>query len=570
MKKIYLLLSVLLALALFGCGGDSSQQSGASSKGGDADSKGAEKASASAEGSKLPAAPKGVFRINLRAEPPTIDPNLATDVSGATILIHLFEPLLRLDEHGKSVGAAAEKWEHDAEFKTWTFHLRRDGKWSNGDPVTANDWVFSIQRILDKKTTAKYAMLIFNTLEGGKAYYDSDDAAKKLDSVRAIDDYTLEIKLANPTPYLPGMLSHQVWFPIHRGTVEKYGAKWIDKPETFVCNGPYKLTEIRPKDRLILTKNPNFWDAKNVKFSELQMLFISGPAPEIAAYMSGDLDMTSIISNREAPTLKSRPDFVNYPMLGAYFLSFNVTRPPFDDIALRRAMSLTINRKMIVENLVKRGENPAAGLIPRGLTLDDGRDYRDAAPKFIDSAKYAENVKEAKDILAKAGYGKDKQFPRIEYLFNSEDSLHKDIAEALQNIWKGGLGITVDLQNVEWKVALARGASHDFQMLRSSWIGDYLDPMTFLEIFETGHGNNYTGYSNKEYDGLLAKIRSETDPAKRLEYIVAAERKLVVEDCVIAPVFEYTSPVLLRSEIKGVVSTPLGIADVSRAYRQGE
>ncbi len=553
MRRAFYLLTINVMILLFamGCGSESNTKS----------------TSDAPDGKQLPAAPKGVIRINISSDPATYDPSLCADVPSHQVLSHLFEPLVRMDAQGRPIAGAAESWEHDDTYKIWTFHLRPNGKWSNGDAVTADDFVFGIERVLTPATQATMAMMVYSFLEGGLEYYESQGTAgADLLGILAIDDYTVEYTLNDPAPYFDSLVAHTAWYPLHRASVEKAGSNWSLKPETYVGNGPFILSEIRPKDRAILKKSETYWGSEEVKFNQVEMLFIEDNATQMAAYQSGDLDITNDIPSQEAAELMQSPEFHKSPMLGTYYIGFNTQKPPFDNRDLRRAMSLTIDRTLIVNKVARRGELPAAGLIPHGIPMPDGRDYREHAPAFVPADA---DLEKAKELLAKAGYSDENSVPRAEYLFNTRD-LHKSIAQVLQAMWKENLGVRIELNNVEWGEFLKRMDNHDFTISRSSWIGDYLDPMTFLEIFETGHGKNAVGYSNERYDELLGMIRAETNPDKRLEYIIEAEQLLIEKDCVIAPIFEYNTPILIRSNIKGAYRTPLAGLDVSRAWREGE
>ncbi|MDK2971916.1 MAG: oligopeptide transport system substrate-binding protein [Candidatus Sumerlaeota bacterium] len=562
MKNVSLLMVALAALLMAACSGGDQQPASPEQQ-------------ATADGPKksartYPPAPPGVVRVNLGVDPPDLDPNLCTDIPGSWVLNHLFEPLVRLDAKAQPVPAQAESWEHNEDFTEWTFHLRKDNKWQNGDPVTAGDFVYSLRRILTPATTAQYAMMVYNFVEGGQEFYDSQGTDDSKLGISAPDDYTLKIKLSGSTPYFLSILNHSAWFPLHRPTIEKYGREWI-RPENYVGNGPYRFKEYRPKDKIILEKADTFWDKDTVNFQTIEFRIIIDGATEMAAFISGDLDMTGQMPTREALRWRQEPEFVLGPALAVYYVAFNTAKPPFDDPALRRALALTINRDLIVEKITRRGEKPGTGFIPWGLTMPDGRDYREIAPAYY-SDPFTERVAQAKQVLKDAGYSVDgspgKPVPRPQYLYNTDDT-HKDIAENMQAVWQSVLGAEVRLQNVEWTVLLSRARAKDFEAMRSSWFGDYLDPLTFLEIFETGHGKNNVGYSNPVYDDLLAKIRTESDPQKRVEYIVEAERLLVEEDCILAPVYFYVTPVLQRLDIQDVVRIPLGGLDLTRAYRAG-
>ncbi|MCB2155279.1 peptide ABC transporter substrate-binding protein [bacterium] len=517
----------------------------------------------------FPPAPKGTIRINLGAEPFSLDPNTANDIPSSKVIRHLQEGLIRLDGDAQPKPAVAESWEHDDAYKVWTFHLRDGMTWTNGDPVVAGDFVFALRRILTPATQAQYAQMVFGFLEGGREFYSSNGEDDENFGARAIDDHTLEIRLTAPTPFFPTVVNHPSWYALNRRAVEANGDRWALSADTYVGNGPYILEDWAPKDRIIVTKNPNYYGADEVNFDKIVFRMIESESTALAAFEAGDLDIIDRIPLPEVKRLRETPEWAAPPYLGCYYVCYNVTEPPFDDLALRKAFSLTINRDMIVNKLTRRGETPATGYVPEGIPLPNGKDYREVAPKFIPTGDFAKNLAEAKRILAEAGYGNGKSIPRVSYLYNTADE-HKIIAEAMQAVWQVSLGANVDLVNVEWKVKIDRGNTQDYEFMRSGWIGDYLDPMTFLDIFETGGGNNDAGYSNPRYDELLEKARQETNPDKRLEYMIELERILVEEDCVVAPIYFYREPFLIRTDVKDWVRNALGDLDVSRAYRVGE
>lgn len=519
---------------------------------------------------KYPAPPRDMVAINLGTDPQSLDPNIASDIPSAQVLNHLFEPLVRLDVDGLPQPALATRWEHNDDFTVWTFHLRKDNIWHNGDPVTAKDFIYALRRIMDPATASTYSMMVYVFVKGGEEFFNSGADDSKPLGLRAIDDHTLEITLENPTPFFLSILNHSAWYPLHRQTVERHGDRWM-QAGNHVGNGPFRLKEYRAKDRIIIEKFAGYFDADKVPLGEIHYLMISEGNTEIASFLSGTLHITGIVPPREAPRWRNDPAFNSFPMLGIYYVGMNNTRPPFDDVHLRKAFSYSINRQQIVERIARRGELPANGIVPHQVMMPNGQDYRSLAPAYY-TGDHATNLQKAKEHLRAGGYAVDgqpgKPIPRIEYLYNVDD-LHEDIAQNMQFTWRTELGATVDLQKLEFVVLLSRGAGRDFTAMRSSWIGDYLDPMTFLEIFQSKHGKNYAGYNNPRYDELLALAREEGDWEKRMEYLVEAERLLIDEDCVIAPIYEYRNSVLIRPELKGVVYNPLGNLYLARAHWEG-
>lgn len=515
------------------------------------------------------AAARTSMAVNIGGEPSTLDPNRCYGVPEHQVLSNIFEPLARLDENMQPQAGVAERWEHNEDFTVWTFHLRADAKWNNGDPVTAGDFAFALQRILKPETTAEYALMVYSFLKGGRAYFDGGGKDPSLLGISTPDDRTLVIELEAPTPYFISLVNHTSWYPLHRPTVERLGENWWMTPGDLVGNGAFDIAEFMPKDRIVIRKSDTYWDRANVEMEEVTFRFIEVEQTELAAYEAGDIDVTHEIPNRVAEELKTRPDFRAVPSLGIYYFSFNVTRPPFDDVALRRAFALAIDRDVIAERITRRGEIPARGFIPASMVLDDGRSYRDVAGSMVDERPLPERVAEARRILAEAGYGSAKPLPRASYLFNTSD-VHSDIAQALQTMWKTGIDANVAPENTEWGVYLERGKKHDFDMKRGGWIGDYSDPLTFLDTFEPGSELNNSGYASPRFKELLAQARAASDPQKRVEFLVEAERLLIQEDVVVVPLYDYVWPVMVRPGLEGVGLTPLHGLELKHARWRAE
>jgi oligopeptide transport system substrate-binding protein len=520
--------------------------------------------------SNAPPVPAGVVRFNQNASPKFLDPSLLYDIPSFNAVIHLFEPLVRTNPDGEYIPADAESWTHSDDYMTWTFKLRPGGKWSNGAPRTAHDYVYGIRRILTPATGANYASMVFMFLEGGEEFYKSEGKDDSNLGIRALDDLTIEYRLVNPAPYFLSLVQHSAWFPLHEGTIKEHGDSWWTKPETYVSNGPFKLDQWLPKDRLVMSKNPHFWDAENIHFNQVIMRLIENESTEQQAFLAGDIDMTASIPSREADQWRDKPEFFSKPMIGKEYIAINNKRAPFDNVDVRRAFSLAINRPLITERITRKGETPSKGFIPRGIIMHTGKDYRDHAPAFIDNSNYEESVKKAKEAIARAGYGPGgKSMGRIEHAYN-ETEMNRDVAEILQRLWSDTLGVETSLAVMEWPTLLDKLENLDYAICRGSWIGDYADPLTFLEIFESTNGNNRTGYASAKYDAAFEAARSERDADKRLELLIECERILLEEDAVIAPVFERVISVLKRPELEGVVITPMSVTDVSRSWRRGE
>lgn len=546
--SIRFFLAAILMLASFGCGqapDDGPRKSGTPAGGG---------------GDKPAKELDRTIRINVATEPETIDSSLSKGIPEHKILLCLSEPLVRLNAKAEPTPGIAEKWEVNETNTVWTFHLRKNAKWHNGDPVTAKDFEYAVRRILDPKVGGQYADFVFNVLKGGREFYalETRTDATPFEGVKVLDDHTIEYHMQNPTPYFLTVVAHTSFLPLNRKVVEAGGKTWANDVKTFVGCGAFKLAEWRPHDRMILKKADTYWGKDEVWFDEVVIRMIDNENTELAAFESGEVDITDKVPFSEAAELRKTPHWYQGPYLGTYYVCFNTIAPPFDNKKLRQAFSKAIDRKLIVENVTKRGEPTATGLVPVGITLPDGRDYRDVAGDMIGPFDAAA----AKKLLQESGVDPSTQFA---YVYNTSDE-HKIIGEQLQTLWREALGVTVKMENVEWKEKLRRGQTQEFQAMRNAWIGDYLDPLTFLEIFASDSLNNDGKYTNPKFDELLQKARAEGDWQKRRDMLVEAERMLI-EDAAIAPIFFYTNPRLIRANIEGEVLNALGNMDITRARR---
>lgn len=462
------------------------------------------------------------------AEPETIDPAVVTDQVSMRVANALFEGLCRNDEHGNPQPGVAERWEAAADKRTYTFHLRPAAVWSNGDPVTAGDFLFAWQRALDPATAADYAEQLF-IIRNARAFNRGEITDFAQVGARAIDNRTLEVVLQNPIPYFIQLCAFTTFAPVHEGALARHGSAWI-KPGNLVGNGPFLLAEWLLDDRIVLKKNPRYWDAANVRLNSIDVLPVSDPNTALNYFLTGEADLMmdkGTVPVSLVPKLKEKPWFHTSPFLGSWFIRFNVTKPPFDDVRVRRAFSLAIDRKRITEKITQLGERSALSLVPPGA----GGSYD---PPLCEDF----NPQQARELLAAAGYRDGKGFPLADYL-HITPLIERNIAVELQAMWKQNLGVEVSLAKQEQKIWLASMRELSYQMTRSSWVGDYNDPNTFLEMFTTGNGNNRTGWASAKYDELIAAAAREPDAAKRNGIFRQAEQMLISEEAVILPVYHY-------------------------------
>ncbi|OAA90225.1 peptide ABC transporter substrate-binding protein [Clostridium ljungdahlii] len=510
---------------------------------------------------------KNTIKVNINADPRTIDPGLNNSVEGGQIIVNAFEGLTNLDKNEKPIPGVAEKWEVSSDGLTYTFHLRKNAKWSDGKGVTAKDFEYAWKRAVDPKTASQYAYQLFY-LKNGEAYNKGKATVDQV-GVKAKDDYTLVATLEAPTPYFLSLTAFPTYDPVRKDIVEKDPNSWATKPSTYVSNGPYKMVEYKAKDSLNFEKNTNYWNTKNVKIDRIEFKTLENASTYYAAFKTGELDMIDRPPSTEAPTLLKNGTAKSYPYLGTYYYDFNVSpqakginpeaAKALSDVKVRRALNLAIDRNEIAEKVTKSGEIPATSFVPKGTSNSNGKQFTDKEylPKTAD-------VAQAKKLLAEAGYPNGKGFPALEIFYNT-DQTHQNIAQAVQDMWKKNLGVNVTLKNVERKVHLTQLQNHQFLVGRDTWIADYDDAMTFLDMFTTGNGNNMCGYSNTKYDQLIAQAKAESDKGKRADLMHQAEDQLMT-DLPIMPIYYYSELVCMNSKLKGVHVSNLGFFFFRDAY----
>ena len=492
------------------------------------------------------AAAAGILIRGNGAEPQGIDPHIVTGATENRIISSLIEGLIAYhptDDNQPEPGVA-ESWEHNADHSVWTFKLRKEALWSNGEPVTAQDFVYSWNRMLHPDFGAKYADMLF-ILENGQKYFTGEIEDFSQVGVKALDDHTLKVNLVGSKPFYLSMLKHYSWYPVNPKTVEAHGGmtalnnSWTR--EAFVGNGPFELEEWTPSSILKVKKSSTYWDRDTVKLNEIHFFPIEDLSTEARAFNAGELHLTNEIPpDRILTNLETKPEATKLdPYLGIYFYRFNVTQAPLDDVRVREALSLVIDRASIVERISQGGETPADAFTPPGIN-----GYNPPRIETYDPEK-------ARALLAEAGFPNGEGFPSgVEVLFNTHEA-HKSIAEAIQSMWSKELGIQVGILNQEWKVYIASQQNLEYSVSRSGWIGDYMDPLTFLGMWTTGNGNNNTGWSSTEFDDIiLNQATGETDMAKRLALLEKAENILLTEKP-FAPIYWYTRKYMKDPRLKG-------------------
>ena len=500
-----------------------------------------------------------VIHIGNLTEPTDLDPHVISSQQDANITMGLFEGLTQYDaRNAQPAPAVAERWETSADGLTWTFHLRKNAKWSNGAPVTAHDFVFAYRRILTPSLAAEYASLLY-VLKNGHAFNGGKITDPTQIGARAADDHTLVLTLEHPAPYLPSMACHAAWYPLHRPTLEKHqgltqrGSPWT-RPGNHVGNGYFTLAEWTPHQRIRMTKNPHYWDADKIKLNAAVFYPIESEDAEERTFRSGQLHVTSTLPISKVAVYRNEksPFYHPHVFLATFFLRFNVEKPPLNDARVRRALSLAIDRERFVRDVMKGGQKPAGHLTPPDTAGFTAR----TAVKF--------DLETARKLMAEAGFPEGKGFPKLEYLYNSTEA-NRLIAEALQQMWNRGLGIDITMQNQEARVQTVSMRSGDYQIGRFAWIGDYLDPSTFLELMTGDSGNNMTRWRNAEYDRVFAEANLKADNKERFELFQRLE-EIIAAEAPIAPIYFYTRNNLVRPEVKGWHGNLLDVHPLKGVY----
>ncbi|MCB2360182.1 peptide ABC transporter substrate-binding protein [Clostridium estertheticum] len=508
--------------------------------------------------------------FNLSSEPKTIDPALSQAIESGDVIGNAFEGLMRLDSKDKPVVGTADSYKMSKDGLTYTFHIRKGALWSDGKPVVAGDFEYAWKRALKPATASEYAYQLFY-LKNGQGYNESGLAADKKTAgvkaatandvgVKAKDDSTLVVTLEHPTVYFLSLLSFQTYMPVRKDVVDTNSA-WATKAATYITNGAFKMKEWKPKDIMTFVKNDKYWDAKDIKLDTLNYKMLEDQTASLSAYKAGQIDMLYQPPQSQIPALVKDGSCTITPNYGTYYYVANLTKEAvklnpeaakaIQNPKVRKALSLAINRKDIVANVSKGGETPATSFVPKGSLEPNGKDF---ASKVYYPA--AGDIAKAKALLAEAGYPGGKGFPKLTFTYNTLAG-HQNIAAAVQDMWKKNLGVDVELKNQEWKVFIQTRNDKKYILARDGWLADYTDPMSFLDLLTTSSGNNDSGYSNPAYDAKILDAKKELDPTKRMAIMHEAE-DIIMKDDVVIPIYGYTNTIVLKSNIKGVRTSPLG------------
>ena len=555
------------ALGLAACGGSKSGSTATSS--GTASSAGSSTGSVSTAG----------FTVQYGSNPETLDPALNSAVDGGNTIITVFETLLIINENNEAVPGQAESWTTSEDGLTWTFTMRDGLKWSDGTDLNAKDFEYSFKRMADPDTAAPYAETCLGMIDGfeeAAGFPDADGnptVEPNLDAlnVKASDDgKTLTIVLAYPCSYFDKIVAFAAMSPVQKATVEANGDAWCTSPDTYVCNGPFMITEWTPSERIVLTKNPNYvggWDSSKIVSESITLLLLEDSSASFAAYNSGEAQLIKDVPTDEIPSLTKAEDggdFYVDTILGTYYVSLNLKRDAFKDAKVRRALSLAIDRDYVANTIMQGTYSTADSIVGPGIVDENGYFHDNGNAPYI-SADYEANLAEAKKLLADAGYPNGEGYPTLEYSTN-DAGYHVPLAEYLQQAW-GDLGITLTINKMEWSSFTPARRAGEYDVARNGWVMDYNDPSNMLDLFCSGNGNNDGKYSNPEFDAAIEASRV-ADVSEHFAQLHKAE-DILMEDTGCLPIAYYNDYWLQSPALKGTWHSPYGYWYLQYGYIEG-
>ena len=543
------------ALGLAACGGN---KSGSTATSGNASSAGSSTGSINTAG----------FTVQYGSNPETLDPALNSAVDGGNTIITVFETLLIINENNEAVPGQAESWTTSEDGLTWVFTMRDGLKWSDGSELNAKDFEYSFKRMANPNTAAPYAETCLGMIDGFEeaAGFPDKDGNPTVEpnpdalNVKASDDgKTLTIVLGYPCSYFDKIAAFAAMSPVQKATVEANGDAWCTSPDTYVCNGPYMITEWTPSERIVLTKNPNYvggWDSSKIVSDSITLLLLEDSSASFAAYNSGEAVLIKDVPTDEIPSLTKAEDggdFYVDTILGTYYVSLNLKRDAFKDAKVRKALSLAIDRDYVANTIMQGTYSTADSIVGPGIVDEKGNFHDNGNAPYI-SADYEANLAEAKKLLAEAGYPNGEGYPTIEYSCN-DVSYHVPLAEYLQQAW-GDLGITLTISKMEWSSFTAARRAGEYDVARNGWVMDYNDPSNMLDLFCSGNGNNDGKYSNPEFDAAIDASRV-ADVSEHFAQLHKAE-DILMEDTGCLPIAYYNDYWLQSSSLKGIWHNPYG------------
>ena len=483
--------------------------------------------------------------VHVGPDPETIDPALNSAVDGGNMILHAFECLLTVDQEGKIAPGQAETWETSEDGLTWTFHLRDGLKWSDGSDLTANDFVYSWKRVCDPEVAAPYAETVLGMVEGFDAAVDGDLDAL---AVSAPDDKTLEVKLSAPCPYFDSLAAFATLSPVQQATVEANGDAWAIDAATYISNGPFYVSEWVPGSHITMSKNPNYWNADAIKLGSIKWNLIEDSNAAYSAYQNGEVMMIKDVPTEEIPSLRDNEEFHVEPIIGTYYISFNIQKEPFDNVLVRKALNLAVDREYVANTLMQGTYSPAPNFMGPGWKDTDGSDFMDNANGGQTYMSTTADIEGALAALEEAGYPNGEGLPVLHYTTN-DAGYHKAVAEYLQDAWKE-IGVTLEVEIVEWSSFTPMRRNGEFEIARNGWVGDYSDPSNQLELLYSTNGNNDGKYSSADFDAAIDASRSTVDAAERSAALHQAE-DIMMADYACLPLAYYNDFWLQSTKITG-------------------
>lgn len=534
------------------------------------------------------------------SEPKSIDPAINQAVDGSDYIVHLFEGLYKTNKNNQIVPGIAQSADVSKDGLTWTLHLRTDAKWSDGKPVTAGDFVYSWQRAVNPATASAYAYQLDyiknahainiqavdksgnpekvkvgadgkpvedtngNPIPDANGKYvsaNADGTPTWLDDlgIKAKDDHTLVVTLEAPCSYITQIFAFPTLYPVRKDVVEKNPDTWATDPKTLVCDGPYTITSWTHSSKIVMKKSDTYYDKSDIVANEIDWILMDDDNATLTAFKNHKILLADSMPPEEIPALVKSGECKIYGNLGTYYYDFNTKQKPFDNVNVRKAFTLAFDRQYLCTDIAKAGQQPAGAFVPSDIPdAAVGSDFRKIGGNFYNptTAGYKANIAEAQKLLADAGYPGGKGFPTVELKYNT-NAAHQAIAEYLQSEWQKNLGIKVSIVNEEWAVLQADRNKGNFQLARDAWLGDYVDPMTFIDLFTSTSGNNSTGWKNAQYDALVSDAMKNTNQATRMKDMHSAE-KILMTDYPVCPVYYYTDPDLVSPKLQGYVHSALG------------
>ena len=499
----------------------------------------------------------GAISAWVGSSPETLDPCMNSSADGATYLVHLSQGLFRYKWDGSGVELGdAESYEISDDGLVWTFKLRNDIKWSDGQKVTAQDYEYSWKRVCDPEIAAPYAWDMAEFLKNGIAALEEECSTDDV-GVKAIDETTFEVILDGPCPFFDQVAVFPVLYPVRKDIIESKGENWWTVPENYISNGPYTMTSFTLDDSMTFEKNSNYYDKGKIKAGTITWQFCKDDSVALTNFRAGNLDLANGCPPEEIQSLSDEGVLKTRPLLGTYYLSFNNDVAPFNDPLVRKALTLAIDREYIANTVMQGTFMPATAIVGGGFgDVDQAKDFRAMGGDYI-SLDYEANKTLAKQALADAGYPNGEGFPTIEYMYNPESSTHKTVAEVIENMWREVLGIKTDLVAQEWSVFLVTRRDGNYQVARNGWLSDWNDASSMLGLFTSSSGNNDCNYKNSQFDSYMSEAASTNDRAKRIEAMHKAEDILMGEYGG-APIMLYAQNYIVSKDLKDWHESPLG------------